>query len=54
MIWAASLPPNYTLEFVFSLSDLVRPVGASVLINDDYPLTAAGYGGLVQVFDKEN
>lgn len=54
MIWAASLPPNYTLEFVFPLSGLGRPVRASVLINDDHPLIAAGYGGSVQVFDKEN
>lgn len=54
MIWDASLPPNHTLDFVFPLSDLERPVRASVLINDDHPIIAAGYGGLVQVFDKEN
>jgi len=37
--------PNYTWEFVFPLSDLVRPVGASILINDDHPIIAAGNGG---------
>lgn len=36
---------NYTREFVFPLSDLVRLVGASVLINDDHPIIAAGNGG---------
>lgn len=53
MIGNASLPPNYTLESVFPLRDLVRPVRASILINDGCPIMVAGYDGLVQVFDKE-
>ena len=53
MIGGASLPLNYTHGFVFPLSDLGRPVRASILMNDDHPITVAGYGGLVWGFDKE-
>lgn len=46
MIRDASLPPNYSHEFVFPLSDLVRPVrGAFILINDDHPIIGAGNSG---------